>query len=136
MKIVLVVFFLTVQSSYLNNSEAEATEDAFDTVQFLATDESAWRIKTYATDHDVHVWSIGASPKDLVSLARQNTEKHYGDVLSEGYIIETSDGIDGLRRELKARRLSDTLEVSKSGFLFWVPAGTDYRSRSAPRHEP
>ena len=136
MKIVLVVFFLTVQSSYLDNSEAEATEDAFDTVQFLATDESAWRIKTYATDQDVHVWSIGASPKDLVSLARQNTEKHYGDVLSEGYIIETSDGIDGLRRELKERGLSDTLEISKSGFLFWVPAGTNYRSRSALRHEP
>jgi hypothetical protein len=136
MKIVLVVFFLTVQSSYLNDSEAEGTEDVFDTVQFLATDEGAWRIKTYATDQDVHVWSIGASTNDVVNLARQNTEKHYGDVLSEGYIIQTSDGVEGLRRELRERGLSDTLEISKSGFLFWVPADTDYRSRSTPRHEP
>ena len=136
MKIVLVIFFLTVQSSYLNNSEVEATDDVFDTIQFLATDDGAWRIKTYATDQDVHVWSIGASPQEIVDLARQNTEKHYGDVLSEGYIIETSDGIDGLRRELRERGLSDTLEISKNGFMFWAPAGTDYRSRSAPRHEP
>ena len=136
MKIVLVIFFLSVQSSYLNNSEAEATAEVFDTVQFLATDDGAWRIKTYATDQDVHVWSIGASPDDVVGLARQNTEKHYGDVLSEGYVIETSGGIEGLRRELIERGLTDTLEISKSGFMFWAPAGTDYRSRSAPRHEP
>ncbi|WP_369978635.1 hypothetical protein [Xanthomonas bundabergensis] len=136
MKIVLVVFFLTVQSSYLNDSEAEGTKDVFDTVQFLATDKGAWRIKTYATDQDVHVWSIGASTNDLVSLAHQNTEKHYGEVLSEGYIIQTSEGIDGLCRELRERGLSDTLEISNSGFLFWVPADTDYRSLSTPRHEP
>lgn len=133
MKTVLVIFFLTVQSSYLENSEEEATDDAFDTVQFVATDSGAWRIKTYATDQDVHVWSIGGTPEDIVGLARKNTEKHYGDVLSEGYIIETHDGIEGLRRELRERGLSDHLEISGSGALFWAPEGTNYRSKSTPR---
>jgi hypothetical protein len=133
MKIVLVIFFLSVQSSYLNDSETDATDEIFDTVQFVATDNGAWRIKTYATDQDVHVWSIGSTQADIVALARANTEKHYGDVLTEGYIFETADGIEGVRRELRERGLSDHLEISKSGMLFWAPEGTDYRSRSAPR---
>jgi hypothetical protein len=133
MKIVLVIFFLSVQSSYLSNSEEDATDEVFDTVQFVATETGAWRIRTYATDQDVHVWSVGSNQKDIVALARANTEKHYGDVLTEGYIIETVDGIEGVRRELRERGLSDHLEVSKTGMLFWAPEGTDYRSRSDPR---
>jgi len=132
MKTVLVIFFLTVQSSYLRNEETEATDDAFDTVQFYSGESGCWRIKTYAADEDVHAWSMG-TPDDLVALARQSTEKHYGDVLSEGYIIETTEGIEGLRRELLERGLSDHLEISKAGFLFWAPVGTDYRSKSTPQ---
>lgn len=111
----LVIFFLTVQSSYLGDSETDATDDVFDTVQFYATEHSGWRIKTFATDQDVHTWSIGATPSDIVDLARQNTEKHYGDLLAESYVIKTSDGIDGVRRELKKRGLSDNLEISRDG---------------------
>ena len=133
MKTVLVIFFLAVRSSYLENSEEAATDEVFDTVQFVATDSGAWRIRTYATDEDEHVWSIGGTAEDIVELARQNTQKHYGDVLSEGYIIETHDGIEGLRRELRERGLSDHLEISKSGALFWAPEGTVYRSKSTPR---
>ena len=133
MMTVLIIFFLSVQSSYLNNSEGDATDDAFDTVQFLANDAGTWRIKTYATDQDVHVWSIGAPPGDIVTLARENTEKHYGDVLAEGYVIETTEGIEGVRRELRERGLSDHLEISKSGMFFWVPEGTNYRTKSEPR---
>ena len=133
MKITLVLFFLTIQSSYLDNSETDASEGVFDTIQFLATDEGAWRIKTYATDEDVHVWSIGTSIKDIETLARQNTEKHYGDVLAETYVIETSEGVEGLRHELRARGLTDNLEISKSGFLLWAPEATDYKTRSTPQ---
>jgi hypothetical protein len=132
MKTVLVIFFLTVQTSYLRDVETEATDDTFDTVQFFSGERGCWRIKTYASDEDVHAWSIGA-PDDIVALARQNTEEHYGDLLSEGYIIETTEGIEGLRRELLERGLSDHLEISKSGFLFWTPAGTAYRSKSTPK---
>jgi hypothetical protein len=133
MDMVLVIYFLTIRSSYLNDCEEPATEGSFDTVQFLSTENGAWRIKTYAIDEDVHVWSLGANRSDIADLARQNTEKYYGDILSEGYVLETSQGIDGLRRELVQRGLSDHLEISKAGFLFWAPGGTSYRSKSTPK---
>ena len=129
----LVIFFLSVQSSYSSNTEAPATDDVFDTVQFYGADTGSWRIKTYATDQDVHVWSLGKEVTDLVTLARSNTEKHYSDVLTEGYIIQSDAGTEGLRRGLGERGLSTNLEISDSGFLFWAPEGTSYRSKSQPK---
>jgi len=127
----LVVFFLTVQSSYSANTEEPATDEAFDTVQFFEQESSSWRIKTYATDQDVHVWSLDRV-EDIVALARSNTEKHYGDVLSKRYILESAAGIDGLRRELGDRGLSTHLEISEAGFVFWAPEGTRYQTKSRP----
>jgi hypothetical protein len=60
MKSTLVVFFLSVQSSYSGNTEVGATEEAFDTVQFYAANGTSWRIKTYAQDQDVHIWLLGS----------------------------------------------------------------------------
>jgi hypothetical protein len=128
----LVIFFLSVQSSYAENTEADATEDAFDAVQFYESERGSWRIKTYAVDQDVHAWSLGNEVEDIVALARSNTEKHYGDVLAEGYILRTDAGIDGLRRELSERGLSEHLEIADSGFLFWAPEGSHYRTKSKP----
>ena len=85
MKTVLVIFFLSIQSSYPNNTELPATPASFDTIQFYASGKDSWRIKTHAQDQDVHIWSLGER-EDIVALARANTEKHYGDVLTEGYI--------------------------------------------------
>lgn len=133
MKTVLVVFFLSVQSSYSGDTEIAATEEAFDTVQFYAANGTNWRIKTYAQDQDVHIWSLGSGVADIVALARANTEKHYGDVLTEGYIIETEDGLEGVRRELEQRGLPPNLELPPSGAVFWAPPGTTYRSRSVPK---
>ena len=132
MKIILVIFFLKIQSSYLDNSETEATADKFDTIQFVATDSGVWRVKTFATDQDVHIWSLGNSTEDLISVAKKNTQKNYGDVLSESYIIESSDGIEGVKSELRKRGLSDHIEVSKSGMLFWAPQNSSYKTKSSP----
>jgi len=133
MKTVLVIFFLSVQSSYSGNSELPATDNVFDTVQFYASEGMAWRIKTYAQDQDVHIWSLGPNVADIVSLARANTEKHYADVLAEGYVIETDKGLEGVRRELEKRGLDPNLELPPSGAVFWAPAGTRYRTKSAPK---
>jgi hypothetical protein len=132
MKTVLVIFFLSVQSSYSGNTEVAATPISFDTVQFYASNGSAWRIKTYARDEDVHIWSIGSNVDDIINLAKENTAKHYGDVLAEGYVIETSDGLEGVKRELFSRGLDDHLERLPSGAVFWSPLGTRYRSKSVP----
>jgi hypothetical protein len=133
MNTVLVVFFLDICSSYSKNSEEPATEEAFDTVQFFSSGKDAWRIKTFATDQDVHVWSLGKTPDNLVEIAVENTKKHYGDVLTEGYVIEVKDGLKGVRRELKKRGLPANLETSEAGFSFWTPEGTKYRTKSQPK---
>lgn len=133
MKTVLVVFFLSIQSSYSENSESAATKAAFDTVQFYAANGINWRIKTYAKDQDVHIWSLGENVTDIVALARANTEKHYADVLREGYVIETEEGLEGVRRGLIERGLAPNLELPPSGAVFWAPEGTRYRTKSEPK---
>ena len=132
MRVVLVIFFRSIRSSYLRNEEHEASEDVFDTIQFVGSEQGAWRVRTFADDQDVHTWSMGVAPDDLVALARQNTEKHYGDVLAEGYVVDSAEGIEGVRRELLERGLSDHLEIALNGLLFWTPEGSNYRTQSKP----
>jgi hypothetical protein len=133
MNTTLVIFFLTVQSSYSADSEKPAIGESFDTVQFFKSDSGGWRIKTYAIDQDVHVWSLGENVEDIVALARSNTDRHYGDVLLEGYVLRSQTGIDGLREELQSRGLSTHLEVTDSGCAFWTPEGSQYRTKSQPQ---
>jgi hypothetical protein len=71
--------------------------------------------------------------EDLEALAQSNTEKHYGDVLAKAFILNSSTGIDGLQQELASRGLSTHLEISDSGFVFWAPEGTRYRSKTKPQ---
>jgi hypothetical protein len=131
METILVVFTLAVKSSYARNVEVDAAGDEFDTVQFYFGGVESWRIKTYAMDQDVHAWNIG-KVEDLVALARANTEKHYGDVLAERYILRSESGLDGIRLQLTDRGLDDHLELSNAGFVFWTPKGTTYRTKSRP----
>jgi hypothetical protein len=133
MKTVLVIFILTIQSSYSNNVEMPGSSRSFDTVQFFAARDSAWRVKTYARDEDVHIWNIKSHADEILSVAKKNTLKNYGDVIRETYVIETNDGIEGLHKELSRRGLDDHLEVSPSGAVFWTPAGTKYRTQSRPQ---
>jgi hypothetical protein len=106
MKTILIIYFLSVQTSYLDGTETPATDSMFDTVQFFSAGDHGWRIKTFATDQDVHIWLLDGKIDDIIDLARHNTEKHYGDVLTEGYIIETTEGIAGIRSELAQRGLA------------------------------
>jgi len=133
MKSVLVLFLLTIKSSFINDEESEATDEQFDTIQFVQTEKGTWRFKTFAEDEDVHLWSIEAEG-DLVELAIETTNRHYGDVIDEAFIIESEDGVEGLRRELKKQGLSDNLQISPKGPLFWSPPGSNYSPKSAPAH--
>ena len=133
MKSVLVIFLLTIQGSYLANTEEAATASRYDTIQFYSGESGNWRIKTYAIDEDVHIWSLGGNVGDIVALAKANTEKNYGDVLSKAYVIESDDGIEGIKRGLIKKGLPSNLELPPSGAVFWAPVGTRYRSKSAPK---
>lgn len=132
MSLLLIVYRLAIQSSYLEDSEAEADERSFDTVQFFITDGGAWRIRTFSVDEDVHVYSLGESTPDLAQTLTSSTERTYGDVIAAKHEFRGA-GIDELKHALQAAGWSPTLKQSKQhGFAFWVPEGTDYRTKSTP----
>lgn len=130
---ILVNFFLNVQSSYSANTEAPATARIFDTVQFYSDSGKNWLIKTFATDQDVHIWSLSPKIKNIVDLALSSTEKHYGDVLSECYIFEASNGLQGVRSELIKYGIPEHLESTPEGCVFWAPEGSHYSRTSIPQ---
>ena len=133
MQSVLVVYVLSIQSSYAEDSEGPADEDTFDTVQFFIGPDAAWRIRTFSVDEDVHVYSLGTPNPETLDTVCDSTEKTYGDVVAAKHVFESDDGVDGLRSQLATSDLGDTVEVSKRhGFIFWVPEGSEYRTKSTP----
>jgi len=133
MQSVLVVYVLTIQSSYAEDSEGPADDETFDTVQFFVGPEAAWRIRTFSMDEDVHVYSLGPTTAETLETVRASTEKTYGDIIAAQHVFSSDDGTAGLKKELAGSDLGATFEEStKHGFIFWVPEGTEYRTRSTP----
>ena len=133
---VLVIFVLGIQSSYADNVECPAVGTAHDTVQFLLVAGHAWRIKTFAVDHDVHVWRIGSSmdARQLEALARQNTHDNYGDVIEKVIVVHAGDSLTSLEPRLVEAGLPPYLEIAPNGdFAFWKPDASDYATRSQPQ---
>ncbi len=133
METILLVFLLNIKSSYLNNTE-EVSESPADTVQFVLSNGQAWRIKTFAQDHDVHVWSLGPmESSDFEELARANTENNYGDVLADCVKVSSHEGLGALEAKVKSTQLGGTLEISKENeFAFWVSSPNLYKTQSRP----
>ena len=86
MKMTLIICFLTVKSSYLENTEVP-TDGIGDTIQWVITDQSVWRVKTFSLDEDVHPYKLSAqkfSEAEWIDFAQSNNAKHYGDVVKIG----------------------------------------------------
>jgi hypothetical protein len=132
----LVIGILTIESSYARNTE-RPSRGAPDTVQFWLGPGGAWRIRTYATDHDLHPHSLGdlGKMKDRpLEFAREHIQKNYGDVLASTVVLELADVSDTptVRRVLAQHKLKGRLEIARSGFAFWNPDGGHYRTRTRP----
>lgn len=130
----LIIYLLTVESSYLRNTERPALHSR-DTVQYCLSQGNGFRVRTYALDKDVHIYSIGqVTEKSLEDLAEANTQKHYGDVILEKIKLVSIGGLDGLKLQMTKRGLSQEFEIKTDGsFAFWSPEplGT-YKTRSEP----
>jgi hypothetical protein len=129
----LVVAVLSVASSYSRNFET-AAGDPPDTVQWWLDAAGSWRIKTFALDHDIHVHSLGQTELgQLKALAVENTQKHYGDVVSRLVVLEfPSLAPEATSVVLRDAGLGAALEVAPAGFAFWNPDGGLYRTQSRP----
>jgi hypothetical protein len=136
-KRILIIALLTIQSSYLEEMEKPAG-DIPDTVQFWLLPESAWRIKTFAVDHDIHVHNIAKLPKfseNCIDFFVSNIEKSYGDVIAAMHIIhfENYTDTDSVQSRLKENGLNPNLEVAPAGFAFYNPDSGHYRTKSQPK---
>lgn len=129
---ILIIYFLKTRSSYATQAKEPAREREFDTVQFFSTGGRCWRIRTYALDDDVHLWSMGADPEDLAMLADKSTRERYAGDVGECYVLQSEDGLDAIKAELERRGLGAQLNVSPAGPVFWTPEGTTYRTKSTP----
>ncbi len=133
METVLLVFLLNIKSSYLQNIEEPSSAPA-DTIQFLLINGQAWRMKTFALDHDVHVWSMGPMDKArFEELAISNTKRNYGDVLARYVRVVAQSDLESLEPAAK-RELGGAIEIAKDrAFAFWVTAAGQYKTQSRPQ---
>lgn len=132
----LLVFRLTIQSSYAEDSEQEADEQHFDTVQWWLGPTQGWRIKTFAMDHDdIHIHHLAGSVAP--SLAQENTEKHYGDVIASSFTFSLADLSDKeqLAKVMKEYGGAAALEIDRNegAFAFWNPLQVKYTTKSQPQ---
>jgi hypothetical protein len=129
----LILAVLTVESSYLQVVERPA-RNVPDTVQFWFAPDSQWRIKTFAIDHDIHVYRVGP-PRLTAEFANNNIRKSYGEVTANVLVLEFPDPENkaDVERILKEHKLKGKLEAVKDGYYFYNPAGGDYRTKSKPK---
>lgn len=133
----LIVAILTVESSYIQEVE-RPTKDVPDTVQFWFAPDSQWRIKTFAIDHDIHVYRIDSGEKGqrlTTEFAQNNIKKTYGDVTAAVVVVEFPDPKNEgeVRRILDSYKLNGKLEAVKDGYYFYNPDRGDYRTKSKPK---
>jgi hypothetical protein len=96
-----------------------------------------WRVKTFALDHDIHVYSIGAPRAGILELARANNQKHYGDIISAQHVLEFSDCTNEaeVKRVCGTAGLDPRVEVVEAGYAFWKPDDQPYQTQSRPKEE-
>ncbi len=129
----LIVFRLSIKSSYAGDTEEPADADDFDTLQWWLGESECWRVRTYAMDDDIHVYLL-EQPIDA-DHAIEATLRHYADVVGDRFQVEIDDpgDDDEVERKLADRGGAEALEVAASGRLaFWNYDGRRYRTLSTP----
>jgi hypothetical protein len=119
---------LSIRSSYAQAHEEPAGDD-FDTVQFHlpADGTAAYRVRTFAVDHDIHVHRIDGL--DSEQDVRAHLDRVYGDVLAAVYLVPLHHR--SAQDLLEAGITVGHLEVA-ADFAFWNPDGGRYVTQSRP----
>jgi hypothetical protein len=141
MRGVLLLCVLTVKSSYSRNIEIALSRagDIPDTLQWWFGESGCWRIRTYAIDHDIHVYGVGDSPNTTVEFAKENNLKHYRNVISNQFVFDFENCLSLTERVKRfgAVALAPNIEVDADGgrFVFWKPDHAAYRTISKPKQD-
>jgi hypothetical protein len=136
MKGTLVLAILRVKSSYIAETEdpLEGSEDVPDTLQWWVASERTFRIKTFAIDHDIHIYELSKGGPSIVEIAIANNSKNYGDIIAHQHVIEFPDCNDGkaVAKALTAIGLAPSLEIEAGQYAFWKPDEAEYKTQSHP----
>ncbi len=133
MKGILIIYILSISSSYSDNIELPA-DKYFDVIEFWITDSSAYRIKTFSKDLDIHVHSFKVdNQKEGVKVAEQMTPNSYGDIIKKEIKIELNgnESEKQLKDILRDNGLNGDFEIKD--FVFWNPDSREYRTKSKPQ---
>jgi hypothetical protein len=109
--------------------------DAFDTVQFFMPDgPTVYRIRTFALDHDIHVYGFAppqTSLEDRVAALRGHLDRTVNDVLASVELVAVPHMN---KQDLVVAGITEgDLEVEpETGFAFWNPDGGRYYTRATP----
>jgi hypothetical protein len=130
-ELILVIALLSTESSYKSEIERPATA-VEDTIQF-SIGAKPWRIRTYAIDHDIHIYSIGGTLNASGAVA--HIDRNYLDILKRRYTLKFKDPKDPVEvaRVLASVDLRGTLEVAPAGFAFYNPDRQKYHTQSTPK---
>ncbi len=132
----LVIAKLKTSASYVQDSEFEASEVDFDTIQWWISDNTSWRIATYSVDNDIRIYSIGKAVSEAFAL--ENTRKHYGDVIDKEIVLDIKDPLNSKKLDIDLKEIggSKALEFSsEKGFGFWNYDSREYKTISDPPRE-
>lgn len=132
----LLLAILTVKGSYADSVEwpRDGPGDVPDTLQWWIG-EQAWRIRTYAIDHDIHTHRCARTGPDVLDVAMQNNATHFAHVTACQHLLRFDDcGSAYEVADVLARAgLPNRLEIAAGRFAFWKPDDVRYRTRSTPK---
>jgi hypothetical protein len=108
-------------------------------VQFIIAPDIVWRLRTYATDHDVHAYCLPRSDQSNQGEAEfciDHIAQHYRNVLGEMHVIEfnrpdfAAEGNEILRERGIAGYLQQVPDGP--GLGFYTPDQDSYHTQSQP----
>ena len=121
----------------MGNTELPLTDDANvpDTLQWWIAAKGAWRIRTYAIDHDIHTHEVAGDHQALLSIAKANNRTHYGEVIRAEYLLNFADCNNQAEVQTEFQRigLAPRLEIAAGRFAFWKPDEASYSTKGNPR---
>jgi hypothetical protein len=135
----LLLTILTVKSSYARAVELPlaSAADVPDTLQWWVTaaSDGAWRIRTYAIDHDIHTHHVVGDPEHLLALARENNRKHFAGLIRAEHALNFADcdNENEVKEVFRRVGIVPQLEIAAGRFAFWNPDEARYWTQSEPR---
>lgn len=129
----LIVFRLSIKSSYTDDVEEPADAADYDTLQWWLDETGCWRVRTYAMDDDIHFYLIERPIGAVEAIAA--SRRHYGDVIGDFFQVDLDNAQDRDELEVKLADLggAESLEFALGGRLaYWNFDARRYRTKSVP----